>query len=229
MLSGMKTPATYTKNLYRLPLALTTQHICLERHLSDLMAIENACFPGQMQECEKNFREFFSSEYSAGLILYHDEKPIGYFSGTHICEEYAADLIASFPEVAEAQDVTFYLESIAILDEYRSITAVDILIHDLACFLRQFDYQYCVMHVRQKHGLDRLARLRYRARKLKTYDNWFGFDEPFAAMWVEVDKVPVLPRPARKVYSLLRRLRRKFLNLSGGKTTQPAAGRKAEC
>ena len=174
-------------------------------------AIEQSCFPPQMRHDLDSYREFISHEYSVGLLMFMEGEAIGYISGTHLCDEYLEDVLSVDSPVREAQDQTFYIDNIAIMEQHRSITALDFLIHEIVSLLKGEDYLYAVAYIRRRYGLSRLMRLRYGATLLKSVDNWEGLDEPFDCMLFSAERIPTLPRAAEYVFDLLRNYRIRIL------------------
>ncbi|MDF7798505.1 hypothetical protein P4C99_03475 [Pontiellaceae bacterium B1224] len=178
--------------------------------MDDLMAIERACFPPQMQDSRQNMESFFREPLAAGLILCKDGQAIGYMSGIHICDENSADVLATNQFIKESEEITFYLSNIAILKEYRSVLAVEFLGHEMAMLLKYEGYRYVVAHIRKKTGLSRVAQYRYGAQLLKTYENWAEFDEPFDFIMFELEKVPLLPVAADYCLTCIRKIRNRI-------------------
>ena len=172
--------------------------------------IERACFPAHMRHDRSSFRAFISSDYSAGLLMFLDGLSIGYISGTHLSDEYLTDVLSVDSPVRDAQDETFYIDNIAIIDAHRSVIALDFLIHEMVGLLKEEDYRYAIAYIRRSHGLSRLMRIRYGATCLKTVDNWEGLEESFDCMLFTLAGIPTLPLAAEHVYEMLRKMHGKI-------------------
>jgi hypothetical protein len=178
--------------------------------MDDVMAIERSCFPAQMQDSRQNIESFFREPLSAGLMLCKDSQAIGYMSGVHICDENSADMLATNNFIKEAEDITFYINNIAILKEHRSILALEFLGHEMATILKYEGYRYVGSHARKSTGLSRVAKSRYGAQLLKTYENWEGVEEPFDFIMFDLEKVPLLPVAADYGLTFLRKMRNRI-------------------
>ena len=159
-----------TKNIYHFPLKYNVELIESERQVPALIQIENACFPMLMQADRLNFSDFLADEYSSGLLLYDDEIPIGYMMGYHIHELNSARALESNEFIQENQDRIFYISSIAIIKEHRSVIALEFLIHEMSTLLKSIDYDYFVAYVRKRHGLSRLLARRVACEILHTQE-----------------------------------------------------------
>lgn len=198
------------KNIYHFPLNLFATQINSERQIPALVAIERACFPSLMQEDRQDFASFLADEYAVGLILYDDARPIGYIMGYHIHELNSARALESNAFIRENQDQIFYISSLAIIKEHRSVIALEFLIHEMAALLKSFDYDYFVAYVRKRHGLSRLLARRLSCEILHTQDNWEETGEPFDYCLVDLASIPSLPTCFDYVFTWLRRARRRL-------------------
>lgn len=201
-------------NLYRFPLRLFAELISSERQLSALTAIETACFPALMQEDRQDFETFLHDRYASGLILYDDAKPIGYILGYHIDPLNSARALESDAFIREHQDRIFYISSLAILEEHRTVLTLEFLIHEMAALLKSIDYSYFTAYVRKKHGLSRLLRQRLSARFIHTDENWESTGEAFDYYIVDLASIPSLPDAADAFISRLRVLRRRLKGIA---------------
>ncbi|WP_372809003.1 hypothetical protein [Pontiella sp.] len=201
------------KNLYRLPLELFAELIHSPSQIPALMEIEEACFPTLMQAQRQNFEEFLDDEYASGLILYRDSVPIGYMLGHHIHEANSAAALETNRFIRENQDRIFYIASLAIVPEHRSVIALEFLIHEMGSLLKSIDYDYFVAYVRKRNGLSRLLTRRVAGEVLFTEENWENTGEPFDYCLVNLDSIPSLPAWADHVFTRLRLLRRKIKRL----------------
>ena len=163
-----------------------------------------------MQENAQDFATFLADEYSIGLILHEDTKPIGYILGYHIHELNSARALESNEFIQENQDRIFYISSLAILKEHRSVIALEFLIHEMALVLKSYDYDYFVAYVRKRHGLSRLLARRLSCEILHTQENWEDTGEPFDYCLVDLASIPSLSPFFNYVFNWLRRARRKL-------------------
>ncbi len=198
------------KNIYEFPLDLFAELINSDKYIPILIEIEEKCFPALMQDQRQNFEEFLQDEFATGLILYKDEIPIGYMMGSHIHEENSARALETNGFIKENQDRIFYVSSLSIIKEYRSVIALEFLIHEMAALLKSIDYEYFVAHVRQRHGLSRLLTRRLSGEVLYTDETWEGFEEPFDYCLVNLASIPTLPVYADYIFTGLRLIRRRI-------------------
>lgn len=178
-----------------------------ESYIPALIEIEKKCFPTLMQDHQQGFEDFFEDKYAAGLILYKDDVPIGYIMGSHIHEANSPQALAGNEFIKENQDRIFYLSSLSIIKEYRSLIALEFLIHEMAALLKSIDYTYFVAFVRKRNGLSRLLRQRLSAEVLHTEENWEETGEPFDYCLVNLASYPTLPIFADYLFYWLRLIR----------------------
>ena len=202
------------RNLYRFPLDLFAELINSDRHIPILIEIEKKCFPVLMQDHRQDFEEYLQDEFSCGLILYKDEIPIGYMMGSHIHEENSHQALKTNEFIKENQDYIFYISSLSIIKEYRSVITLEFLIHEMTALLKSIDYKYFVAYVRKRNGLSRLLTRRLAGEILHTAENWEETGEPFDYCLVNLDSVPTLSVYADYIFTGLRRIRRKIRRIS---------------
>ncbi|VGO21297.1 hypothetical protein [Pontiella sulfatireligans] len=198
------------RNLYKFPLSLFAELIHSENQIPALIDIEQKCFPELMQDLRQNFEDFIQDEYASGLILYKDDVPIGYMMGWHIHEENSAQALKTNEFIKENEDRTFYISSLSIIKEYRSVLALEFLIHEMAALLKSIDYDYFVAFVRKRHGLSRLLTRRLAGEILHTVDDWEETGEAFDYCLVNLESIPTLPAWADQIVTWLRLMRRKL-------------------
>jgi hypothetical protein len=198
------------KNLYKFPLDLIAKLINAESQIPDLVEIERKCFPTLMQDQLQNFKEFLQDEFASGLILYKDDIPIGYIMGSHIHDENSAKAIGTNEFIKNNQDQIFYISSLSIIKEHRSVIALEFLIHEMSALLKSIGYSYFVAYVRKRHGLSRLLTRRLSAEILHTDENWEETGEPFDYCLVNLASIPSLPVYADYIFHGLRIIRRRL-------------------
>lgn len=203
------------KNLYRLPLDLFAELIQFQSQIPILVELEKKCFPTLMQDQRQDLEEFFNDSYASGLILYKDAVPIGYIMGSHIHEENSARALETNDFIQEHQEKIFYISSLSIIKEYRSVIALEFLIHEMTALLKSIGYEYFVAYVRKRNGLSRLLKSRASCEILHTQENWEETGEPFDFCLVNLSSIPSLPVYADYIFHWLRMLRQKC------KGTQP--------
>lgn len=201
------------KNIYRFPVNLFAELIAQKSQIPILTELEKACFPMLMQEEAHDFEEFLNDEFCSGLILYQDATPIGYITGTHIHESNSARALQENGFIAENQDRIFYISSLAILKEHRSVLALEFLIHETNTLLKSIGYDYFVAYVRKRYGLSRMLSQRVSCQILHTTENWEETGEPFDYCLVDLASIPSLPPPADYFFHYLRVFRRKLKGL----------------
>ena len=202
------------KNLYRLPLDLFAELINSDRQIPILIEIEKKCFPMLMQDQHQDFEEFLQDEFCCGLILYKDEVPIGYMMGSHVHDENSRQALKANEFIRKNQDHIFYISSLSIIKEYRSVITLEFLIHEMTALLKSIDYKYFVAYVRKRNGLSRLLTRRLSGEILHTTENWEETGEPFDYCLVNLASIPTLPVYADYIFAGLRRIRRKIRRIS---------------
>lgn len=198
------------KNIYKFPLNLFAELIAYKSQVPILVELEKACFPMLMQEESADFEEFIEDEYCSGLILYDDAKPIGYITGVHINEDNSARALRDHPFIQEHQDRIFYISSLAILKEHRSVKALEFLIHETNTLLKSMGYDYFTAYVRKRYGLSRMLSQRVACEVLHTDENWEDTGEPFDYCLVNLKSIPSLPLVADYLFHYIRVIRRKL-------------------
>jgi hypothetical protein len=188
-------------NLYKLPFDLFAELIEYSSQIPDLMDIEGKCFPMLMQDQRQNFEDFIEDPYTSGLILYRDAIPIGYMMGSHIHEANSEEALSSNEFIQENQDKIFYISSLAIIKEHRSVIALEFLIHEMSALLKSIDYEYFTAYVRKRHGLSRLLTRRLSGVVLHTTENWEETGEPFDYCLVNMACIPTLPAYADHLFT----------------------------
>ena len=198
------------KNLYRFPLNLFAELIHFSGQISTLVDIEEKCFPELMQDQCHDFEDFLQDDFASGLILYRDQIPIGYMMGSHIHEENSLQALESNEFIQEHQNQIFYISSLAIIKEYRSILAFEFLIHEMTTLLKSIGYEYFVAYVRKRNGLSRLLTRRLSGEVLHTDENWEETGEPFDYCLVNLASIPTLPVYMDYMFHWLRVFRRRL-------------------
>lgn len=201
------------KNLFKFPLNLIAKLINTESQIPDLVEIEQKCFPSLMQVQSQDFEAFLQDEFASGLILYKDDIPIGYIMGSHIHDENSSVAIRTNEFIKNNQDQIFYISSLSIIKEHRSVIALEFLIHEMTALLRSIGYSYFVAYVRKRHGLSRLLTRRLSAEVLHTDETWEGTGEPFDYCLVNLASIPSLPVYADYIFHGLRVIRRRLKGL----------------
>lgn len=198
------------KNLYRFPLDLFIELIQFSNQIPILVDIEEKCFPELMQDQCHDFEDFLQDDFASGLILYRDQIPIGYMMGSHIHEENSLRALESNEFIHEHQNQIFYISSLAIIKEYRSVIAFEFLIHEMTTLLKSIGYDYFVAYVRKRNGLSRLLTRRLSGEVLHTDENWEETGEPFDYCLVTLACIPTLPVYADYMFHGLRVARRRL-------------------
>ena len=197
---------TYLKNLNCWNLAYSCHTIYTDEHVKNVLAIEQSVFPEHMQDSLEELTDFFSDEFAHGLLLCKGRKPVGVLKGQHLDESNTPAELLLQPVLNGIRDVTFYMDSVGILEGVRSTQILDFLMHEMAVDMRRFDYQFVAAHARKKGGLSRLYQRRYKAKVLTTYENWCDFGEAFDYILVDLKNVPVQSPLRRFVYRSMRRI-----------------------
>ena len=198
------------KNLYRFPLDLFAELIHSSIQIPILIDIEEKCFPELMQDQCHDFEDFLKDDFASGLILYKDKIPIGYMTGSHIHDENSARALESNEFIQQHQNQIFYVSSLAIIKEYRSVLAFEFLIHEMTALLKSIGYDYFVAYVRKRNGLSRLLTRRLSGEVLHTDENWEETGEPFDYCLVTLASIPTLPAYADYLFHGLRMIRRRL-------------------
>ena len=199
---------TYLSNLNRLNLAFYCEVVSTPEQVRIVAEVEKAVFPQDMQDSPSALHDFFLSEYAHGLILRYGRKAVGVLKGDHLSEENTCSELLQGDALMDIIDITFYMDSVGVMQDVRSPQVLDFLMHEMAVDLHRFDYQFVTAHARVKGGLSRLYQRRYGAKVLATYDNWCDFGEPFDYILVDLKNVPIQGLIRRSIYRLARRLYR---------------------
>ncbi len=186
------------------------------RHLGHIETIEQACFPPEMRHAPHDFVEFISNKYSMGLLLTKKRTPLGYISGTHMCDDYS-DLYKLDERIGRHEDTMFYIDNICVVPEARSGVVLDFLIFEMFSLLKGYCYDYVVAHVRKANGLSRLVRMRYRAESIGTIENWENTGEAFECMLFVLSKFPANPKTSSMLQRKLRRLKQRLDTINKSK------------
>jgi len=193
--------------LPRLPwaLGLWVEVIDLDKHLDDLMSLEQACFPESMRESHASLAELFEEHGLVGLILYSKGRPIATLSGVkaslnNIPSEAMLDQLAGFGRV-------FYMENICVHPDYRSAENLLFMFQEMK--LRISPYFDCVSGAaRVSNGWSQKLQAAFRAKVLGRFEDWQGFCEPFEFVVIDLSRVPVSPAWIRRLQLLLGKIAR---------------------
>lgn len=201
---------TYVNNLKRLNPSLNCRVVSSDDHVDEVWSIEKAVFPLHMQDSLDTLKSFFATDDAHGIIIYSKKAPVGVLKGHHLSLANTAADVLDAEDLKTKHDVTFYMDSVGVLESVRSTRLLDFLMHEMAVDMRRFDYQYVTAHARVKGGLSRLYRRRYKAKVLATYDDWSGFGEAFDYILVDLKNVPVQSQFRRTIYGLIRKITNKL-------------------
>jgi len=152
--------------------------------LQDILSVEKASFPDQMQSNLEDLRETLENPNGIQIVVRSQEgKVIGYLSSKPQKEAYE-ELKNWDPEI-DQEDQTLYVESIAIEPEARDLQTFLKLGRAFIEEAKKRGYKKITMHARVASGLSSILQKRYGAKALRKIENWHDFDEPFE--YLEID------------------------------------------
>lgn len=197
----------YLANLRRFPLRLWIRLIDVNQDIEELLRIERACFSERMSADREFFFEYSADPRAVGFLIFEEAACVGYMMGTRINDENSPEIFARYPDMEENKENIFYLQSISILEEYRSPIIFDFALHETAVLAKKLDYTSVAGHAIKKRGFSRLLQRRYGARVLHTYDDWRDYREKFDYVYFEHENLITLSDFERSIFIGLRRLR----------------------
>ena len=155
-----------------------------ESILQDILSVEKASFPDQMQSNLEDLRETLENPNGIQIVVRSQEgKVIGYLSSKPQKEAYE-ELKNWDPEI-DQEDQTLYVESIAIEPEARDLQTFLKLGRVFIEEAKKRGYKKITMHARVASGLSSILQKRYGAKALRKIENWHDFEEPFE--YLEID------------------------------------------
>lgn len=153
--------------------------------IGDIKAIDKQVFPQEMALPEEVVEAFLTNPKSAIAIL---KTPADSFVGYIVAdplETAFSDLKKEDKELALLPEAA-YVESIAILPEYRSLKNFSSLIENFVSIAKEKGYKRITMHARTTNGLSDILQKRGKAKFERRIENWYGFGEPFDYLVIEL-------------------------------------------
>ncbi len=158
-----------------------------DQTLKDILNVEEKSFPEQMQSDEDDLKESLKNKRGIQIIA-KDEKGeiVSYLSSLPLKDTFK-NLKNYDTELKSEKDV-LYIESVATIPENR----------DIKIFLKGFElikqeaqkrgFKKISAHVRVSNGLSGVLQ-KMGAKKLRTIENWYDFNEPFDYLEFEVENL----------------------------------------
>ena len=158
-----------------------------ESILQDILSVEKAIFPDQMQSNLEDLRKTLENPNGIQIVVRSQEdKVIGYLSSKPQKEAYE-ELKNWDPEI-DQEDQTLYVESIAIKPEVRDLRTFLKLGRVFIEEAKKRGYKKITMHARVATGLSSILQKRYGAKALRKIENWHNFEEPFEYLEINLSE-----------------------------------------
>jgi ribosomal protein S18 acetylase RimI-like enzyme len=156
-----------------------------EETLNQILAVERASFPEEMQSDLKDLEETLKNKKGIQIIAKNNKGEIvAYLSSKPLKNAYE-ELKDYDPELKSEKDV-LYIESIAIKPEFRNTNIFFRIIKNIEEEAKNRGYKKISAHARVKNNLSDFLQKKG-AKKLRTIDNWHNFGEPFDYLEIEID------------------------------------------
>jgi HEAT repeat protein/ribosomal protein S18 acetylase RimI-like enzyme len=157
-----------------------------ESILQDILSVEKASFPDQMQSNLEDLRKTLENPNGIQIVVRSQDKVIGYLSSKPQKEAYE-ELKNWDPEI-DQEDQTLYVESIAIKPEARDLRTFLKLGRVFIEEAKKRGYKKITMHARVATGLSSILQKRYGAKALRKIENWHNFEEPFEYLEINLSE-----------------------------------------
>jgi len=194
----------WQKYLIYFPWALRTELAKWSQHASDLIAIESNCFSPHMRSTDSDLKDLVKDPESIVMLVYWREKAIGYISGVPLESPSSSFDPDSDPLNGYGDNDTLYIDSIAILEEYRSPAALQFMLVEFTALGLGYNYKFVTAHVRQSNGLAVFLMRVYGFKMLKKIDNWYDCKEIFVYMRVKTNNMEFLGRCWLRCFNVFR-------------------------
>ena len=158
-----------------------------ESILQDILSVEKASFPDQMQSDLEDLRETLKNPNGIQIVVRSQEgKVIGYLSSKPQKEAY--EELKNWDPEMDQEDQTLYVESIAIKPEARDLQTFLKLGKVFIEEAKKRGYKKITMHARVATGLSSILQKRYGAKALRKIENWHNFEEPFEYLEINLSE-----------------------------------------
>ena len=158
-----------------------------ESILQDILSVEQASFPDQMQSDLEDLRETLENPNGIQIVVRSQEgKVIGYLSSKPQKEAY--EELKNWDPEMDQEDQTLYVESIAIKPEARDLRTFLKLGKVFIEEAKKRGYKKITMHTRVASGLSSILQKRYGAKAIRKIENWHNFEEPFEYLEINLSE-----------------------------------------
>ena len=155
-----------------------------EDTLREILSVEQASFPEEMQSDLEDLREALENPKGIQLIAQNTKGEIVSYLSSQPLEDVYAEL-KDYDPALQADPHTLYVESIATKPESRDIGIFLRTLNRLKDEAKAKGYSKIAAHVRVSNHLSDVLQKRG-ARKLRTIENWHDFGEPFDYVEIEI-------------------------------------------
>ncbi|MBD3282621.1 MAG: hypothetical protein GF387_03400 [Candidatus Portnoybacteria bacterium] len=152
--------------------------------LNQILEVEKASFPEQMQSDIEDLRETLENERGIQLITKNKEDKIVSYLSSEPIEDAYEELKDYDPELKPEKD-SLYVESIATRPENRDIKILLKNLNTIKKEAREKGYRKITAHVRVNNNLSNVLQKKG-FKKLRTMKNWHNFNEPFDYLELEL-------------------------------------------
>jgi len=157
-----------------------------ENELKEILEVERACFPPQMQADLEDLRESLLQKKGIKIILREKEgKILGYLSSKP--QDIAWKELKGWDKEFKPDKKTLYIESIAIKPEARGLKSLLKILKELKKEVKKEKYEKISCYARVQNGFSVFLQKRG-VKKLRRIKNWQNFEEPFDYLEIEIEK-----------------------------------------
>lgn len=155
-----------------------------EKTLEEILKVEQASFPEEMQEDIEGIKEVLNNEQGIQIIAKNEKQEIvSYFSSSPL-EDVYKELKDYDSELKLEKDV-LYVSSIGTMPEFRDMRILLKTFRIAQEQAKEKGFKKIAAHVRVKNGFSDLLQKKG-AKKLRTIENWYNFGEPFDYLEIEL-------------------------------------------
>ena len=170
-----------------LPERLTPEIITL-KIIEELVNVDKIAFEGiRVELTNEEIEKILFNPKAVHLILRNSsEEIVGYITSLPHNESYT--FLSNMDKEMTAQDSALYLESMAILPEYRGFKSFTSLINKIFEEGVKSGYKKLTMHARVLNGVTDVLQKRYGAEFIRRVYNFYDTDESFDYLELILDK-----------------------------------------
>jgi len=146
-----------------------------------LAGLEEKCLPLEMRNADGYgyFSQALNDSKVIVLLLNFKERPVGFLVAKEYNDSYP-ELCNNDPDLENCKKDFFYIETVQINPRYyRGKKGLKLLSDELISRVKDHKFRGICTYARTKNGLSDLFRRYFNGKKLRSIDNWFGFQEKF--------------------------------------------------